>query len=107
VNVATVLAAEVRRDGARPFLTWYDDATGERIELSVATIANWAVKTANLLSDEYGIEAGDAIRLSPGDHWLSFVATLGAWHAGACIADDAEVVLPGDPKAFTANAPNE
>jgi len=102
VNVAALLADEVRRDGARPFLTWYDDATGERVELSVATITNWAVKTANLLSDEHGLEPGDPIRLSPADHWLSFVAVLGAWHAGLCVAEDADVELPGDPKAFTA-----
>lgn len=101
MNVGALLAAEVRRDGARPFLTWYDDATGERVELSVATIANWAVKTANLLSDEYGLAPGDAVRLSPADHWLSFVAVLGAWHVGLCIAEDADVALPGDPKAFT------
>ena len=44
-----MLTASLRRDGTRPLLTWYDDASGERIELSVATAANWAAKTANLL----------------------------------------------------------
>lgn len=100
MNVAALLADEVRRDGARPFLTWYDDATGDRVELSVATIANWAVKTANSLVDEHGVEPGDPVALAPADHWLSFVAVLGLWCAGARLADDAAIVLPGDPAAF-------
>lgn len=103
MSLPALLAAEARRDGARPFLTWYDDATGERVELSVTTLANWAVKTANLLADEHGLEPGDAIRLSPADHWLSFVAVLGAWSAGVCVHDDATLALPGDPAAFTAS----
>ena len=36
---ADLLDQQLRRDGTRPLLTWYDDATGERIELSVATAA--------------------------------------------------------------------
>jgi len=106
VSVAALLAGELRRDGARPFLTWYDDATGERIELSVATLANWAAKTANLLADEYGLGPRDAMRLAPADHWLSFVAALGAWTAGVCVdldADESWSPLPGDPAAFTAS----
>jgi hypothetical protein len=99
-----LLAAELRRDGARPFLTWYDDATGERIELSVATIANWAAKTANLLADEYGVEPGDPVSLSPTDHWLTAVAALGAWTAGACVvvAEGGDLALPGGPALFMA-----
>lgn len=106
VNIPERLTAEARRDGARPFLTWYDDATGERIELSVATLANWAVKTANSLSSEYALEPGDAVRLSPADHWLSFVVPLGAWTMGARVDlddhDHVAVALPGEPAEFTA-----
>jgi uncharacterized protein (TIGR03089 family) len=39
------------RDPVGPRITYYDDATGERIELSTVTLANWAAKTANLLRD--------------------------------------------------------
>jgi acyl-CoA synthetase (AMP-forming)/AMP-acid ligase II len=103
VTVPSLLAAEVRRDSARPFLTWYDDATGERIELSVATLANWAAKTANLLADEYGLDAGEPVVLSPADHWLSVVVALGAWEYGACVdLDGAGLALPAEPRAFTA-----
>lgn len=98
-----LLDAALRRDGARPFLTWYDDATGERIELSVATIANWAAKTANLLVDEHGLDADDVIGLAPASHWLSAVALLGAWTAGVGVdvtGAHAGVSLPGEAAAF-------
>ncbi|BEL40302.1 hypothetical protein Isolate57625_36570 [Mycobacteroides abscessus subsp. abscessus] len=41
-----------------PRITYYDDATGERIELSTVTLANWAAKTANMLRDEFGAAPG-------------------------------------------------
>lgn len=104
MSVADLLASELRRDGARPFLTWYDDKTGERVELSVATLANWAAKTANLLSDEHGLAPGDVVRLAPPDHWLAVVAALGAWTMGSCVSVSAAAPdaldLPGDVAAF-------
>ena len=39
-------------------MTHYDDATGERVELSATTLENWVSKTANLLQDELGRTAG-------------------------------------------------
>ena len=100
---ADLLAAYLRRDGTRPFLTWYDDATGERVELSVATTANWAAKAANHLVDELGLDVGDVVGLEPSGHWTSVVAVLGAWTAGVAVqlhaaAGDARV--PGEPAAF-------
>jgi len=100
---AELLHSQLRRDAARPLLTWYDDATGERIELSVATAANWAAKTANLLADEYGLGPGDSIALTPSSHWLSVVVLLGAWTAGVAVdvsGAAGEVTLPDDPAAF-------
>src|SRR5437868_14488998 len=93
----------MRRDGARPLLTWYDDTSGERIELSVATAANWAAKTANFLCEEHGLDDSDAIGLSPSSHWLSVVVVLGAWTAGIAVdltGDGRYVVLPGEPATF-------
>jgi len=100
---AELLQAELRRDAARPLVTWYDDATGERIELSVATAANWAAKTANLLADEHGLGPGDSIALAPSSHWLSVVVLLGAWTAGVAVdlgGAAGKVTLPDDPAAF-------
>ena len=48
------LAGQLRTDAARPLVTFYDDATGERVELSVTTYANWVAKTAGLVQDELG-----------------------------------------------------
>ena len=39
-------------------MTFYDDATGERVELSVATYANWVAKTSSLLVEELDLERG-------------------------------------------------
>lgn len=100
---AELLQQQLRRDGTRPLVTWYDDATGERVELSVATAANWAAKTANLLADEHGLGPGDVLALSPPSHWLSVVVMLGAWTAGVAIdltGADCDLVLPDDPAAF-------
>src|SRR5689334_21049872 len=80
-----VFAAAVRRDGASPFLTYYDDVTGERIELSALTTANWVAKTANLLVDEYDLEPGETVAIGLPPHWLSVVWALATWSAGASL----------------------
>ena len=51
----------LKADPMGPRITYYDDATGERIELSTATLANWAAKTANLLRDELGAGPGTRV----------------------------------------------
>ena len=52
-TVTDALLAPLRAgDAARPVVTFYDRATGERVELSGLTFENWAAKTANLLRDE-------------------------------------------------------
>ncbi|MGH3519188.1 MAG: TIGR03089 family protein [Haloechinothrix sp.] len=67
---------------ARPLITHYDDAVGSRIELSVATLANWAAKTANWLTDEFDIEPGEAICVRLPAHWQTAGVLLGAWWCG-------------------------
>ena len=52
---------------ARPLVTFYDDATGERVELSVATYANWVAKTAGLAQDELDVERGGLRARRPAD----------------------------------------
>jgi uncharacterized protein (TIGR03089 family) len=78
-------------DPAGPRITYYDDSTGERIELSTVTLANWAAKTGNLLRDELG--AGPAARVAvllPA-HWQTAAVLFGIWWIGA------QVVLDGGP----------
>jgi uncharacterized protein (TIGR03089 family) len=72
-----------------PRITFYDDATGERIELSTVTLANWAAKTANLLRDELGAGPGTRVAVLLPAHWQTAAVLLGVWWIGA------EVVCSG------------
>ncbi|MGH8777361.1 MAG: TIGR03089 family protein [Jiangellaceae bacterium] len=81
-------AGELRRDGTRPFVTFYDDATGERVELSVATFDNWVAKTAGLLRDGLSVEPGDRVALLLPPHWQSLVWAAACWALGACVVLD-------------------
>jgi uncharacterized protein (TIGR03089 family) len=87
-SVPEVFAQAVRRYPSRPLMTCYDDATGERTELSGATLDNWVAKTANLLVDGCGLGIGDraALRLPP--HWQSAAVLLGCWAAGLTVDPD-------------------
>jgi uncharacterized protein (TIGR03089 family) len=88
-TVLRALDAELARDGARPLVTFYDGATGERIELSVRTFDNWVCKVANLLGDELMLEARGAIAVDLPAHWQSAVVVAGAWAAGLRVIEDA------------------
>lgn len=74
-------------DPARPFLTHYDDATGERVELSGLTTANWVAKTSNFLVDDLDAAPGTRVRLGLPSHWLRFVWMLSCWSVGAAVVD--------------------
>ncbi|EGD56637.1 TIGR03089 family protein [Gordonia neofelifaecis] len=78
-------------DHARPLLTYYNESTGERTELSAATLGNWAAKIGNYLRDELGLAAGDRVRVDLPEHWQTAAVLLGAWWAGVAVdvADDA------------------
>ncbi|MGP3967957.1 TIGR03089 family protein [Streptomyces sp. 6N223] len=93
---AELLRSALAADAARPLVTYYDDATGERVELSVATLANWVAKTANLIQDELAAERGDRIALLLPAHWQT-AAWLLACAAAGVVAD-----LDGDPAAADA-----
>jgi uncharacterized protein (TIGR03089 family) len=73
---------------ARPLITHYDGAAGSRIELSVATMANWAAKTANWLSDECDVEPGSPVAVLLPAHWQTVGVLLGAWWCGATVTAD-------------------
>lgn len=78
-----------------PRVTYYDDATGERTELSTVTLANWAAKTANLLRDEFGVGPGATVAVQLPAHWQTAGVLLGAWWAGT------EVILGTTGNAVT------
>ena len=82
------LAATLRTDPGRPLVTFYDDATGERVELSVATYANWVAKTAGLAQDELDVERGGLVLVDLPTHWLGAVWLGAAWSLGLEVTDD-------------------
>jgi uncharacterized protein (TIGR03089 family) len=85
-TIGAIFVAAVRAEPTRPLLTYYDDASGERTELSGATLDNWVAKTANLLVDGCGLGVGDraAVLLPP--HWQAAGVLLGCWSAGLALS---------------------
>ncbi|MGY2084923.1 TIGR03089 family protein [Blastococcus sp. SYSU DS0539] len=100
---ADLLAQALRRSPATPLLTYYDDATGERVELSTTTLANWVAKTANLLQEEFDVGPGSTVAVALPVHWQTAAVLLAVWSCGATVLDtaaedddrldDADVVL--------------
>ncbi|MFH8594787.1 TIGR03089 family protein [Streptomyces rimosus] len=90
---ADLLRSALAADPSRPLVTFYDDATGERVELSVATFANWVAKTANYLQDDLAAEPGDRLALLLPAHWQTAVWLLACSSVGV-VAD-----IGGDPAA--------
>ncbi|WP_035857749.1 TIGR03089 family protein [Cryptosporangium arvum] len=78
------LRSALAADPGRPLITQYDDRTGERVELSVATVDNWVSKTANLLQ-ETGVEPGATAAVLLPAHWQTAVVLLGCWRAGVAV----------------------
>ncbi|AGL14656.1 TIGR03089 family protein [Actinoplanes sp. N902-109] len=89
-TIPAALLAAVRRDPTMPLLTWYDDASGDRTELSGATMDNWVSKTANLLTDGAGLDRGDTVAVLLPPHWQTAAILLGSWTAGLTVARTAE-----------------
>jgi uncharacterized protein (TIGR03089 family) len=94
---AAILDPMLRADPVGPRITYYDDATGERIELSAVTLANWAAKTGNLLRDELGGGAASRVAVLLPAHWQTAAVLFGAWWIGAdALVDgvgDADIAL--------------
>jgi uncharacterized protein (TIGR03089 family) len=86
---SAILDPLMASDPAGPRITYYDDATGERIELSTATLANWAAKTGNLLRDELGAVPSSRVAVMLPAHWQTAAVLFGIWWIGA------EVVTTG------------
>ena len=79
----------IAADPSQPLVTYYDMATGERIELSTTTTANWVAKTSNFLVDDLDAGPGTRIRIGLPSHWLTAVWILSAWNVGAAVVDHA------------------
>jgi uncharacterized protein (TIGR03089 family) len=89
-TIPQALSAAVRRDPTTPLLTWYDDASGDRTELSGATLDNWVSKTANLLIDGAGLGPDDTVAVLMPAHWQTAALLLGAAAAGVPLTTGGE-----------------
>jgi uncharacterized protein (TIGR03089 family) len=96
-----LFAAVLADAPSRPFVTFYDEASGERSELSAKSLANWVAKTHFLLTDELGLGVGDAAYIDLPAHWISVPVLLGCWTAGLQLTTDAASAAV----AFTTAAP--
>jgi len=93
---AAVLDPMLRADPVGPRITYYDDATGERIELSAVTLANWAAKTGNLLRDELAAGPASRVAVLLPAHWQTAAVLFGVWWIGAEVVLDGSAAGPAD-----------
>lgn len=88
-----VLAARLRTEPVAPLVTCYGREPHERSEFSARSLINWIDKTANLIVDEFDLEAGDQIALpvlaEHPHHWMAWVWALAAWRSGMTVRTDA------------------
>jgi uncharacterized protein (TIGR03089 family) len=98
-TLPSLLARRLDTAPGQPFVTYYDDRTGERTELSVKTWANWVSKTANLYADVLMLDPGDDLHLDLPVHWLGTVFLGGLWACGLNLDDTAPVAIVG-PEAL-------
>ena len=85
------LTERMRRDPASPLLTYRDLATGERMELSAASLGNAIAKTAGMLRDDLDAEPGAIIGVHLPLHWQRVV-----W-LGACAVTSTVFAPEADP----------
>lgn len=103
--LGAVFAETTGARGHQPLLTYYDDGSGERTELSYATFFNWASKSANLLVEELDLGRDQTVAVGVTDHWTGAVLTVAAWMVGAAVvfatdeAGTADVVVVSEADA--------
>ncbi|HYN97243.1 MAG TPA: TIGR03089 family protein [Pilimelia sp.] len=89
INIVAVPALLARGSVAgadAPLLTYYDDATGERTELSATALGGWAARTAGLLSEGCGLGVGCRAAVLLPAHWQTAAVLLGAWSTGVAVS---------------------
>lgn len=79
----TLLGRRASRDAGRPLVTYLDLESRERMELSAASLANAAAKTAGLLRDDLEVEPGDEVGVDLPLHWQLPVAIAALDAVGA------------------------
>jgi uncharacterized protein (TIGR03089 family) len=81
-----VLGGRTVAETDKAVLTYCDDLTGERVELSEAALAGWVSRTVGLLRDGCGLGPGDRMAVLLPPHWQTAAIVLGGWTSGLAIS---------------------
>lgn len=87
-SIEAQFGARLATASGAPLLTFYDTVSGERMELSAASLANWVAKTHFLITDELGLGCDDVALIALPMHWMAAPVLLGCWSAGLSVTDD-------------------
>ncbi|MGC3859262.1 TIGR03089 family protein [Micromonospora chersina] len=69
-----------------PLLSYLDDATGERTDLTAQQLGAWAARSAGLLRDGCGLRPGDRVAVLLPPHWRTAAVLIGAWSVGLSVS---------------------
>ncbi|TDB80367.1 TIGR03089 family protein [Micromonospora sp. KC721] len=70
----------------RSLLTYLDDATGERVDLTGGQLGEWASRCAGLLRDGCGLAPSSRVAVLLPPHWRTAAVLLGAWSVGMAVS---------------------
>ncbi|TDC79185.1 AMP-dependent synthetase [Micromonospora sp. KC606] len=80
MDVSTVVTADP------PLLTYLDDATDERVDLTAPQLGEWAARCAGLLRGGCGLTPGSRVAVLLPPHWRTAAVLLGAWSVGMAVS---------------------
>ncbi|MGR6316828.1 TIGR03089 family protein [Micromonospora soli] len=86
VHTPVTVPADAPRAADLPLLTYYDDATGERTDLTAQQLGGWAARSAALLRDGCGLGPGSRVAVLLPPHWRTAAVLVGAWSVGMAVS---------------------
>ncbi|MFU8854017.1 TIGR03089 family protein [Micromonospora sp. SL1-18] len=86
VHSPVPVPADAVREPDLPLLTYHDDATGERVELTAQELGGWAARSASLLRDGCGLTPGSRVAVLLPPHWRTAAVLIGAWSIGMAVS---------------------
>ncbi|WP_328422827.1 TIGR03089 family protein [Micromonospora sp. NBC_00389] len=95
-------------DAEHPLLSYRDETTGERVDLTAHQVGSWAARSAALLRDGCGLGPGSRVAVLLPPHWRTAAVLLGAWASGLAVSfrpratAGLPVIEPGGDRPFDA-----
>ncbi len=81
-----LLERQARELGAKEFLSYFDDETGERASYTFAEFDTRVSRLANFFANELGVKRGDAVASLAHNHPYSILVSFACWKLGAIAA---------------------